>query len=171
MNRKIIVIVLALAVAMLATPVLAKPTKGQKVPVTITFLGQVAEPIKVNDTGVVQHRHGLANWTIVLAIEGGPSYPGEAILNERYVLIVPQKDGNTMIMRESYEIWFPSAGGGFEGTAQIMMDGVGNPLEVKGKAHALLIGTGAFEGKTINAGHHWGTPSLPLHWDGYLLKP
>jgi hypothetical protein len=171
MNKKILgVFVGLLAVAMLATPVIAKPTQGQKVAVTLTFTGQVSEPIEVRDTGVVEHRHGHVNWTLILAIQDGPTYMGEAIDTERYVLTVPQENGNKIVFREIYEMWFPSAGGGFVGMASIMMDGVGNP-PVVGKAHALLHGTGAFEGQTLNVGHHRALFSPPIQWDGYLLKP
>jgi hypothetical protein len=64
-------------------------------------------------------------------------------------------------------------GGTFEGQAIIVLQDYtiveGVPDYVRGKAHALLQGTGAFEGQTINAGHKW-VPFGPITWSGFLLE-
>jgi hypothetical protein len=171
MNKKILMLLITvLAVAMLVTPVISKPTKGKKVAVTLYFSNQESEPIEIRETGNVEHRHGHVNWTLMLDFKNGTTLMGEAIDVQRYVLVVPQPNGNKIVFREQYEMWFPSAGGGFEGMANIQMDGIGNPPMI-GRAHALLHGTGAFEGQTLNVGHPWAIFSPPIHWDGYLLKP
>ncbi len=170
MNKKILgVFIGLLAIAMLAIPVYASPTKGQKVPITIRWTLVPGGYLGSNYTGIVEHRHALGTWNVTLAIDGGATYNG-TFAAVREVLIVPKKDGNNILWRERGEMWFPSAGGGFEGNFCVLMDGVGNPLEMRAKAHGLLQGYGAFEGQTINAGHHW-VGLGPIVWTGYLLKP
>ena len=174
LNKKVLGIALTVFfLAMLAIPVCASPTKGNKVAVTITWTS--AGVTYVDDaTGNVVHRHAEGNWDpLVLEIDGGPTYTGSAVNTVREGLRVPQKDGLNIIMREYLEMWFPSAGGGFKGHILVWMDGItGPPLTVKrARAHGLLQGYGAFEGQTLNAGHKWREPGPEIVWTGYLLKP
>ena len=171
MNKKIFGIFISLAfLAMLVIPAFASPTKGNKVAVTLTWTNPAGTPAGIDETGIVTHRHGIGTWDVELEIDDGPTYIGAAVDTVREILIVPQTDGNNLLWREHLEVSFPEAGGGFEGYFVVLMDGVGNPLELRSKAHGLLHGTGAFEGQTINAGHNWRPPG-PLVWTGYLLKP
>jgi len=158
-----------MAVAMMATPVMADPTEGQKVPITISWTLVPGGYLGSNYTGIVEHRHALGTWDVVLVIDGGAPHAG-TVTAVREILIVPQKDGNNILWRESGEMWFPSAGGGFEFNFCVLMQGVGDPTIMRGKSHGLLQGYEAFEGQTINGGHHWKPPG-PVVWTGYLLKP
>ena len=169
-KSKVLVIAVAfLAVAILATPVLAAPT-NKKVPITIywTQMGPpTPEPGFPKDTGIVRHGHATLTWGVEIEIDGVPTYTGTAFTH-RYVVNVPQKDGNKISFREVYEMEINEADGGFVGSALILMDGIYGDSP-KAKAHGLLQGYGDFEGQTINAGHHW-VPMGPPMWEGYLLK-
>jgi hypothetical protein len=177
MNKKVLgVFVSLLAVAMLATPVKAEPTQGQKVAVTLSFVGVTGPPeiVDTMDSGPVSHRLVHTTWVVVLEIENGPTFSGTAF-DERTIVIVPQKDGTKQITKSHYEFSFPSEGGGFEGNTLLILDGFTGPpppLWEKGKAYSLFQGTGAFEGQTLNFRHTW-SPYVagPIVWDGYLLKP
>ena len=157
---------------MLAIPVFAKPTKGNKMEVTITWTSAPASSSVINITGNVQHRHIEGNWDpIVLEIDDGPTYTGSALNTVREALWIPQKDGMNIVMREYLEMWFPSAGGGFKGNILVWMDGITGPTTLeRARAHGLLQGYGSFEGQTINAGHKWKAEATAIVWTGYLLQ-
>ena len=174
MNKKILCIFVSLlAVALLATPVYASPTKGNKVAVTLTFSNRVGEVIDEWVSGRVTHRLQINTWDVMLEIEGGPTYLGTAI-DERKIAEVMQNNEVDRICRSYYELSFPSAGGGFEGNSLLIIDGFTGsppPLWDKTKVHYLFKGTGAFEGQTLNVGKTWTPFGGPLGAGGYLLKP
>jgi len=159
---------------MLAAPfigaVMAEPTQGQKVPITITWTSISTVPDVPKIVGNTVHNHGVITWGVAINIDYVPTYTGIAIA-DRYVVITVQKDGANMKMKEVYDMSIDGEDGGFVGSALILMEGV-MPTGgwEKSKAHGLLNGYGAFEGQTINAGHHWAPPG-PIVWTGYLLKP
>jgi hypothetical protein len=162
-----------MAVAMLATPVLASPTKGNKVAVTLTFANRIPNVIDEWDSGGVTHTLVINTWKVILEIEGGPTYTGTAI-DERKIVAVTQKNEVDQICRSYYELSFPSAGGGFEGNSLLIIDGFTGPpppMWDKTKIHYLFRGTGAFEGQTLNVGETWTPFGGPLGASGYLLKP
>ena len=171
MNKKILGVFASLVfVAMIVTPVLAKPTQGQKVAITLTW----TRTLRIQDppvfTGVVMHRHVYIEWSVVLEIEDGPTLTGTGT-SIRDNVRMPQKDGDTVVIRDVTELWFPDQQGGFEGRGVIMIDGLTSPgVWEQAKAHELLQGTGEFEGQTLNAGHHWEEPSGAIVWTGYWLK-
>ena len=179
-NKKVLGIAVFLMVAaMLATPVMAVPTKGRKAAITLKFalppVGGPVEPPK--PTGGVLHMHMSQTFNVELEIYGGLTYFGTAT-TDRQMLFVPQKNGMNLLMRDDYVLSFPDQQGGFEGNAMVLLDGVTTEPSLSwemGKAHALFTGTGAFEGQTINAGSHWAPwepPTPPaIVWHGYLLKP
>ena len=176
-KRKVLVIALALmAMAMLATPVMAAPTKGRKAAITLRFalppVGGPVEPPK--PTGGVLHMHVSQTFNVELEIDDGPTYYGTAV-TDRQMLFVPQENGMNLLMRDDYVFSFPDQQGGFEGNAMVLLDGVVTEPSLsweKGKSHGLFTGTGAFEGQTLNAGSPWGPPQPPtITWHGYLLKP
>lgn len=176
-KKKVLVIAVALmAVAMVVTPVMAAPTKGQKAAITLTFavppVGGPVEPPK--PTGGVLHMHVSQTFDVELAIDDGPIYSGTAVI-DRKMLFVPQENGMNLRMVDDYLLSFPDQQGGFEGKANVLLDGVvtepGLSWEM-GRSHALFTGTGAFRGQTINAGSHWAPPQpSAIVWTGYLLKP
>ena len=173
MNKKIAgIAVVLLAAVMLATPVLAAPPQEKKVPITLTWTITSQVLIEMRITNGVVHRHVHVNWDVELVIDGGPPVTATAF-TERNLLIVPQKDGGNLVIRDYYVIDIPGEEGGFEGNALILLDGfiAGTPNTWEAsKAHGLFKGTGAFEGQTINAGRHWG-PQISPTWTGYLLNP
>lgn len=168
MNKKILMVAVALmAVVMLATPVFADPTQGQKAAITINWTR--TNRITVDEwwsSDLVRHRHMHVWWDVELIIDGGPPLPGTGY-TERDAVRVTQKDGFNNVLHDYYVLTFD--GGGFEGNALIMVQNQGTP-DFRGRAHGLFMGTGDFEGQTINAGHGW-VPAGPPVWTGYLLKP
>ena len=176
LNRKILgICVVLLAVAMLATPVLAAPTNGQKVPITIHFANQQTTYTSEEITGNVIHRTADVTYDIAIDVDGVPTYTGTASAL-RNILIVPREVGVDLVLQDDYVFMIDDEEGTFEGSALILLKGYIAPTQTtppdyeRGKAHALLQGTGGFEGQTINAGHHW-VPFGAISWSGYLLKP
>ena len=177
MNKKILGVTFVLVVAaLLIAPVMAEPTKGQKVAITLKFftppVGGPVEPPKPN--GNVLHMHVNQLFNCELAIDDGPTYYGTAFI-DRKMLFVPQKNGMNLHMIDDYVFSFPDEQGGFEGKAKVLLDGVITEPSLSwemGKSHGLFTGTGAFKGQTLNAGSPWGPPQPPtITWYGYLLKP
>jgi hypothetical protein len=172
LKKKIMsVFVSLLVIALLATPVLAKPTKGQKVMVSITW--EIIGPIYLSDwkeTGNVLHRDVILEWDVTLVIGGGAPIFGTAI-TERKLLRVTQGDGELRILNDYNVLMF--TGGTFEGNALLQSHWLpGGPANVQSRVnHALLQGTGDFDGQTISAKHDWRTHDQPIVWSGYLLKP
>jgi hypothetical protein len=155
-----------LIVAMLTTPVFADPTKGQKASITLRWFRTDRLTVDEWWSNGVRHRHVHVWWNVVLEIDGGPTLLGTAF-TERDAVRVMQSDGPNNVLNDYYMLTFD--GGGFEGNALILTQNVGTPT-FRVKAHGLLMGTGDFEGQTINAGHHWVAGGPPV-WTGYLLKP
>ena len=172
MKRELMGLTLAIGfLVILAAPVMAAPTDGQKVPVTIYFSNQVATNIVDTTTGNVVHRVADITYDISVDVDGVPTYTGTAIA-ERNVLMIPRGAGVfDMILSDDYIMSFDGQDGTFEGQAVIVLKDYApaTPTYEAGKAHALLQGTGVFDGQTINAGHHW-VPFGPITWNGYLLK-
>jgi hypothetical protein len=171
-KRKILLIAaLFLIVAMLATPAMAAPTNGQKVPITIHFSNQVATNIVDVTTGDVLHRSAEITYDIAVDIDGVPTYTGVAVA-ERDALFIPRGVGVfDLVLNDDYIMTFDGQEGTFEGHAMILLKdyAMAVPTYEAGKGHALLQGTGVFEGQTINAGHHW-LAFAPITWYGYWLK-
>jgi hypothetical protein len=177
MNKKILgVIVFALTVAMLATPVLAEPTKGQKAAITIEWAITSGGPtLPPKETGNVTHTTIALTWDVTLLIDGVPTYSGTAT-TERKQLIAPAAragDREFRLLNDYYVLTFDGYSGTFEGNALLQTDWSpeGNAYRYSRLCHALLQGTGVFEGQTINAKHDWRANNLPIVWPGYLLKP
>ena len=173
MNKKIfgITIVIMFA-ALLVTPVLAAP-KGQKVPITIHFSNQVQTLTDEKITGNVIHRVADVTYDIAIDVDGVLNYYTGTAVALRNILVVPREVGVDLVIKDDYV--FMIDGGTFEGSAVIVLKGYIAPTATsppdyeRGKAHALLQGPDAFDGQTINAGHHW-LPFGPITWTGYLLK-
>ena len=174
MRKKLILIpVLVLMLLAAATPVIAKPSDGQKVPAILKF----PTPPKVTtlDPGVltwtkgnVSHlRDRIINYSFLLIIDDAPPIAGYAIA-ERDGNGIPYKIGMTGY-HEYYEFWFPTANGGFEGRALNHITDATGPMSYNLDLHVVLHGTGEFEGQTLNMWREG--PPLPGGWFGYLLKP
>jgi hypothetical protein len=171
MKKKILAITFVIVIAaLLIAPVFADPTKGQKVGVTITW--NIVGPTYLGPwkyTGNAEHREVNLAWDVTVEIDGGPTLTGTAT-TERKLLRINQGDGQLRILNDYYVITL--TGGTFEGNALIQTQWLpGGPANVQSRlCHALLQGTGDFEGQTINAEHDWRTHDLPIVWPGYILK-
>jgi len=174
MRKKLILIpVLVLMLLAAATPVIAKPSDGQKVPAILKF----PTPPKVTtlDPGVltwtkgnVSHlRDRIINYSFLLIIDDAPPIAGYAIA-ERDGNGIPYKIGMTGY-HEYYEFWFPTVGGGFEGRGLSHYFDFVSMSSYDLEIHVVLHGTGSFEGQTLNM---WRTGGVVgPGWTGYLLKP
>jgi hypothetical protein len=172
MKKKICgIMIVVLAVVMFATPIYARPEKGQKVPITINWeeLSTIAEdPIR---TGLVVHRNALINWSVSIDVNGTvAAWTGFSNNTIRKTTNVPGPDGRLLVLQETYDIKITGYTGGFKGSSVIMLDGYPNFATMRARAHGLLRGYGDFAGQTINAGHKWAPIGPPI-WNGYLLKP
>jgi hypothetical protein len=196
MKRKILGIAVAiLAMATLAVPVMAKPTKGQKAAVimrnTTTSFGTFDDHL----VGNVLHRDFEMYTTLIIEIyddEGDleTTLEGTSVVDRKTVNVLqPNKwDGELLtktIMIDYYVITITLEGGepvasarGFEGNDIVVIDGIPSNVYpwIMGRANALFHGTGAYEGQTFNFKEPWGPAPAPIFplaivWDGYLLKP
>ena len=175
MNKKILIIaVVFLAMAMLATPVLAAPTKGQKVPVTISFTTStsVELPDKMWTTkgDIKQVRGGVVEYDpVIVTIDGVTLDPTTSITERNLHWATLSKEGNIRLMHESHVIALP--GGTFEGNALLKFHYISpyGALNFILEAHGVFHGTGDYEGQTMNVWRESGGPGIS--WEGYLLKP
>ena len=172
MKKTVLMIFVALtAAAMLATPVLAAPTNGQKVPIIIKFISPqtiVKGESWTTNGGVIQRRGYVVGFNVELDVDGAPAIFGSAVV-ERDVGMANVPKNEMMLWHEEYVISFPTEGGGFEGTSVEHYTDFVSVSSYNLEIHFVLHGTGAFEGQTINA---WRTgPAGPEGATGYLLKP
>ena len=171
MNKKILVIFVALmAVAMLATPlvamVTAEPSQGQKVPVTLQWTATGTTTLERNDTDGLSHRLLRTTWKVKLFIDGSTTPIEGTAVSIRHVLWAYSKL-QMAVYDEYYELSFPT--GGFEGNGHILLTDYAGGTNYDVRIHALFHGTGAYEGQTLNVGRDKGPASF--EWEGYLLKP
>ena len=173
MNKKILVVFVAvLAIAIFVTPVFAKPTKGQKVAITLIWSRTSKVVVDEWVSGKVTHRLVHLTWNVTIKFEDETTLNGTAV-EERKVVLVPQKVGSKNVIRVNSELSFPSEGGGFEGYYLLILAGFTGPpppMWEKSKVHGLFRGTGAFKGQTLNVGHTWKPFGASIGWTGYWLK-
>ncbi len=174
MRKLILIPVLVLLMLFAAAvPAMAEPTNGQKIPAILKF--PVPPKVTILDPGEtwtthgnVTHREGtIINYTFQFIIDGAPPIIGYAI-SLREGSSIQSKIGMSN-WQEYYEFWFPTEGGGFEGRALNHITDFVSGTSYNLDLHALLHGTGAFEGQTLNMWREG--PPLPGGWFGYLLKP
>ena len=164
MNKKVLGIAVALmAVAMLATPVFAAPTKGQKEEVSLTWALTGTSGPPPYPTGNVMHRSFTITWDFNLTIDDGDPMPGNATTYRKLLRVQPT-DKDFRLFVDYYVLELDGYDGTFEGNALIQQDYPAGEARV---CHALLQGTGDFEGQTINAQQDW---SATAEWTGYILK-
>ena len=178
MKKKILMLLVSiLAVAMLAVPVMAKPTNGpNKVAVMVTMTrnsasdgggpGILLDP-NVN-TGPITHGHWEQHFTTTITFEDDSTLEGTIVI-ERKVVIVRRAQGNKLIFTDYYVFTFPGndPDTGFVGNGKVILD-IGKGLSL---AYGLFHGTGDFEGQTLNIGHTWEDYTAAVNpWYGYWLK-
>ena len=172
MNKKVLILALSLLMLMFAVaPVMADPTNGQKVPITITFTSPktivTGESWRTNGD-VIQRRDYVVTYKVELDVDGAPPIFGSAVA-ERDPGMANVPNNEMLLWHEKYVISFPTEGGGFEGTSVQHYTDFVSMSSYNLDIHFLLHGTGEFEGQTINAWREG--PAGPGGATGYLLKP
>ena len=163
-----------LAVAMLATPAMAEPTKGQKVPVRFRAVGYYSyegeDYSDYTNNGGIRIRKNLIvvyDPLELIFLDGGPTLVGIATIN---VDSTSNLDKGTQIAHYDAVVLFetPEGEGGFKGEMLAHHKNMRTP-EWTLDWHFVLQGFGAFEGQTLQIrlnGPYPGSQAL-----GYLLKP
>ena len=172
MKKKFIVLSLGLLILFaFVAPVIAGPTNGQKVPVTLKFTVIKGAPGERWDTNgnTSQRRDWRINYTVYLSIDGAAPIVGKSV-DVRDAMVFRGEKVGMEVYRQDTVMSFPTEGGTFEGNEMLLLTDVniGPPLTFYLKAHAVFHGTGAFEGQTINADYDGPQGGV---WTGYLLKP
>ena len=184
MKKKIMMILVSvLTVAMLAVPVIAKPTNGpNKVAVTVTLSNmQIVGGFDVVFTGNVVHLYfPCQRYDVTIEIEpDGPTLYGTLDIERKFVIVLQPHNGyGTKMIATDYLVFtFPGddPDTGFVGNGKVIIDGAtlgsAAPWE-KARASGMFQGTGDFEGQTLNVGRHWTEPTEygTIEWTGYWLK-
>lgn len=174
MNKKVLgVAVLLLAVAMLATPVMAWPTRRQKVPVECYILGYTSEPgegyfEKTFDCGIRLRLNLIVTYDpIHLVIDGSPYIVGKCANN---VDDISNSAEGWSVAVYKMDMSF-STGGGFKGYSLARHEQMFT-ADWTLNWDIVLQGYGTFVGQTLymsREGHYPSAPGTPLR--GYLLKP
>ena len=164
MSRKIFVTAIVfLVVALLATPVMAEPTNGQKVPAMATFIPwdeEVPEYWSTNgDVG--QGRGGQETYLLILNIGGS--------ITSEFVTVVFDEMINfkTDMFVRRYTTLDSGLDSGFAGNIQFKMYNYYAGVDVHYDINCVLQGFGDFEGQTLMLSYEG---SMPLTWTGYCLK-
>ena len=173
MNRKFLVIAIAfVAVAALAVPVMAEPTKGQKVSASITVIGgepEVPGELWVTNGGILQERNGEHTVYNILTI-GSQDY--NVYSSNVQDLTINFKTGAGVIHYDA--VWYiPEEGSesGFKGNVEAKISdfnyisGTFDRLTV----HCVTQGFGDFAGQTLMLSYD-GPPGIGVVWTGYCLK-
>ncbi len=171
MNRKVLVIFVALmAVAMLATPVLA--ASPNKTPVTasnLATLGSEYDPLTFRwiTDGNISHIVYMKLWgTLHINVEG-------EVIDVDWVDIL-SGTYNMKTLEGVWkwdEVWTLPNGDTFEGTAHVKMAG-GTLITYKEfYSHIILHGTGVYEGQILSLEMVRPSRSVPAVYTGYWLKP
>ena len=173
MNKKVLgIAVFLLAAAMLVTPVLAEPTRGQKVTAEMYVLGfsedRTAEDysINVNNGGIQIERNIIVTYVpIYLIIDGGAPWIGTVVSN---VDMIGNLDKKTAVGHMDAVMTFSTPEDGFRGNIQTAQEEMFT-ADWTLRMHCVLQGFGAFEGQTLYLNRTGPYPGAPSK--GYLLKP
>ena len=166
MNKKVVgIAVVLMTVAMLAVPVMAEPTKGRKVPASLTPGPQVSgtpPPVRRWRTdGDIRQSRGLQTdyYPITLTI-GNDVYPngysynfGNEALNFR----------TGWLNNRGYAEWTFEGIGGFAGNLEMKLHIFTGWYSI----HGVLFGFGDFEGYTLMLSYDG--PADGAVWTGYCL--
>jgi hypothetical protein len=168
------VLVVALLTVMFAVPVMAAPPEDKKVPVTLQWTRTSSTLIERRD---VDHGQSLRIydqvWAAKLYIDGSTT-PLEGTADvTRWTLYRYSKavTGLDQVVNDDYVLEFASEGGGFVGNVHILLTDYVSITDFGGMVHALLQGTGSFEGQTLNVGVKMTSTAADMLWEGYLSKP
>jgi hypothetical protein len=165
--------VLALVLLMLfaVLPVMAASPK--KIPVTAITSNQVTglpEKEWTTDGGIIHQQGRLRTGVITLTIDGQAPLVG--VLSELMDFTTNTKIGELKAC--AHKCVFTFAGGSFEGVKTLRMtsDPVTKAI-LEQEQHAVLQGSGAFEGCTLMLSQDWEltSPPVPKVYTGFLLIP
>jgi hypothetical protein len=166
MNKKVLAIpIVLMAVAMLAVPAMAEPTKGLKVPASLIPGPQVggAPPEKHWETngGIGQDRGREVDYYPITLTIGSEVYTegysynfGNQMFNSKTMML------NTRVLA----IWTFEGIGWFEGNLEMKLSAIDGYYSI----HGVLFGFGDFEGQTLMLSYEG--PPVGAVWTGYCLK-
>jgi hypothetical protein len=175
MNKKTLLIAMVVfSVMVMAAPVLAVPTQGQKLPISLKFTNSATTnpgTFNLNNGNIGQKRDSAGSYTVELSIDGADPIVGVSV-TEVPISVYNMIKHQRFTIHEIHVMDFPTEDGGFEGNVLLRFTDVASlvpgAFDYHLEAHGTFQGTGAFEGQTIVAsydGPAYGT------WAGYLLKP
>lgn len=173
MNKKIFgATIIFIIVATLATPVMAEPTKGQKVPVRFRAVGYYSYEGEdysdyTNNGGIRIRKNQIVVYDPLelIFLDGGPTLVGNATIN---VDSVSNLDKMTQVAHYDAVVLFETPEGGFKGEMLAHHKNM-HTSEWTLDWHFVLQGFGAFEGQTLQIrlnGPYPGSQAI-----GYLFKP
>ena len=155
------------------SPVMAAP--AQKFQVVLDTKGKTIAPPErtwITDGGIEHSFGGVRGGPVYLTIGNGPVIEGT--YTESGDLIINHKTGETIVNFHKMVCEFP--GGSFEGSKTMralyeIRDGV--PVAVAQEQHAVLHGSGIYEGQTLKIGYDWvlTSPPDPKIYTGVLIVP
>ncbi|HII85117.1 TPA: hypothetical protein HA273_00705 [Candidatus Bathyarchaeota archaeon] len=166
-NRKFLLVVLALAAVLLATPffgtVVAEPTKGQKVPATAIFIPLDSEDPEYWRTNgdIGQGRGGIETYRVFFNI-GGTATSG------LYTVVFDEMiNFKTDMFVRRYTTLDSGLDNGFTGNILLKIYNYYSGVDVRYEVHCVLHGFGDFKGQELMLSYEGPTP---LVWTGYCLK-
>lgn len=166
MNKKVLVIpIVLIAAAMFAVPVMAEPTKGLKVPATLTAAPQVggAPPERdwTTNGDIVQTRGGETYFFPIILTIGSDVYDGGFSSNVNDAVI----NLKTLVVNVRTEVvWTFEGIGRFEGNIKMKLSIIDGWYSI----HTVLFGFGDFEGQMLMLSYYG--PQVGAVWTGYCLK-
>jgi hypothetical protein len=162
--KKIAICFLLLALStllMAVAPVFAEP--AQKIPITMVHAGSTVITETRQTNGGIFHYEGIRTGTCTLNIQGQAPLVGT--YSESVHEVVNTKTGEVVIQNFAVLTF---AGGSFEGMKQNRVSSSGPTTITALDQHAVLHGTGIFEGQTLMVSQE--APPFPPIYTGFLLK-
>ena len=177
-KSKVLVVVLALAVVLLATPmlgtVMAAPATRIK-GVTATMTVTMTSVYTAHDHGILQVREGVATGTVTINIPGQPQLVGTlyaeflGTMKLEHPMPGPWLEAETlMVGHPVFTFTGEGTTGTFEGIRHNKVIGFPDPVVSYINTRLDLHGTGDFLGQTLKLSYE-GAPPIAL--EGWLLIP
>ena len=172
MNKKVLGVVVALlTLAMLATPVLALPTQGLKLPARMLILGLEITPVadRTTNGGILIISETVTYPLILLIVDGEAPLAGTVV---SFVNSVDNTNKFKKVAQYDLVMSFAAPEGGFEGNAEARLTSMYSPDWML-YIHCVLQGFGYFEGQTLQLSYNGPLTFDPVAgaWTGYILKP